>query len=175
LTLAFLLIILFKPTIQKDRKEALMTIQEAAHKILEEMGKPLSSRDIAKIALERRMVSSTAQDPIQSHAQTIEKNIRDGIYNKPKLVFVNSPQGRHVGLPIWNSNRYSDPDTKIPNLSELKVHVPTELLEKIKLADQAKLKNDFDETVSFILTKGLSILSPEIKKGLMKQLDSLDL
>lgn len=152
-----------------------MTIQEAARKILEEMGKPFSSRGIAKIALERRMVSSTAQDPIQSHAQTIEKNIRDGIYNKPKLVFVNSPQGRLVGLPIWDSNRYSDPDTKIPDLGELKVHVPTKLLEKIKLADHAKLKNNFDETVSFILTKGLSILSPEIKKGLMKQLDSLDL
>ena len=151
-----------------------MTIQEAAYKILEEMGKPLSSREIAKIALERRMVSSTAQDPIQSHAQTIEKNIRDGIYNKPKLVFVNSPQGRLIGLPIWDSNTYPTPDTKIRNLSELKVNIPTELLEKIKLADQAKLKNNFDETVSFILTKGLSILSPEIKKGLMEQLDSLN-
>jgi undecaprenyl pyrophosphate synthase len=102
-----------------------MTIQEAARRILEEMGKPLSSRDIAKIALERRMVSSTAQDPIQSHAQTIEKNIRDGSYNKPKLVFLNSPQGRLIGLPIWHSNRYSDPNTKIPDLGELKVHVPT--------------------------------------------------
>ena len=121
------------------------------------------------------MVDHAEKKVREYELKTIEKNIRDGIYNKPKLVFVNSPQGRHVGLPIWNSNRYSDPDTKIPNLSELKVHVPTELLEKIKLADQAKLKNDFDETVSFILTKGLSILSPEIKKGLMKQLDSLDL
>jgi len=151
-----------------------MTIQEAAYKILEEMGKPLSSREIAKIALERRMVSSTARDPIQSHAQTIEKNIRDGIYNKPKLLFLNSSQGRLIGLPIWDSNTYPTPDIKIRNLSELKVHVPTELLEKIKLADQAKLKNNFDETVSFILTKGLSILSPEIKKGLMEQLDSLN-
>lgn len=151
-----------------------MTIQEAAYKILEEMDKPISSREIAKIALDRRMVSSTAQDPIQSHAQTVEKNIRDGIYNNPKLVFVHSLQGRLVGLPIWDSNSYSAPDKKIPNLSELKVHVPTELFEKIKLADQAKLKNSFDETVSIILTKGLSVLSPEIKKGLMEQLDSLN-
>jgi hypothetical protein len=151
-----------------------MKIQEAGYKILEEMGKPLSSREIAKIALEQRMVSSTAQDPIQSHAQTIEKNIRDGIYNKPKLVFVNSSQGRLVGLPIWDSNGYSAPDTKLQNLSELKVHISTELLEKIKLADQAKLRNNFNDTVSLILTKGLSILSPEIKKGLMEQLDSLN-
>ena len=79
-----------------------------------------------------------------------------------------------VGLPIWDSNNYSAPDTRIRNLSELKVYVPTELLDKIKLADQAKLKNNFDETVSFILTKGLSVLSIEIKKGLMEQLDSLN-
>ena len=62
-----------------------MTIQEAAYQILKELGKPLGSRDIARIALEKNMVTSTAQDPTQSHAQTIEKNIRDGIYNKPKF------------------------------------------------------------------------------------------
>jgi uncharacterized Zn finger protein len=151
-----------------------MTIQKAAYKILEEMCKPISSKEIARIALDRRMVSSTAQDPIQSHAQTIEKNIRDGVYNNPKLVFLNSSQGRLIGLPVMNSVHSSAPDKKIPNLSELRVHVSTELLEKIKLAEQAKLKNSFDETVSFILTKGLSILSPEIKKGLMEQLDSLN-
>jgi len=151
-----------------------VTIQEAAYKILEEMDKPISSKEIARIALEGRMVSSTAQDPIQSHAQTIEKNIRDNTYNNPKLVFLNSPQGRLIGLPAWDSIRSPATDNKIPNLSELRVHVSTELLEKIKLADQAKLKNSFDETVSFILTKGLSILFPEIKKGLMEQLDSLN-
>lgn len=151
-----------------------MTIQEAARIILEEMGRPLSSKEIAKIALERRMVSSTAQDPVQSHAQTIEKNIRDDVYNKPALVFVNSTQGRLVGLPIWGSNHHSASDTKKKELSELKVYIPLELMEKIKLTGQAKLKNSFDETVAFILTKGLAILSPEIKKGLIEQLNSLD-
>lgn len=151
-----------------------MTIQEAAFKILEEVGKPISSKEIARIALDRRMVSSTAQDPIQSHAQTIEKNIRDDVYNNPKLVFLNSSQGRLIALPIWDSIRSSAPDKKEPILSELRVHVSTELLGKLKLAEQAKLKNSFDETVSFILTKGLSILSPEIKRGLMEQLDSLN-
>ena len=151
-----------------------MTIQEAAYEILEELGKPITSKELARIALDRRMVTSTAQDPIQSHAQTIEKNIRDGIYNNPKLVFIISSQGRLVGLPGWDSDRSPTPDDKTPNLSELRVHVSTELLEKIRLAEQAKLKNSFDETVSFILTKGLSILASEIKKGLMEQLDSLN-
>ncbi len=174
LTLASFLFILFQTTKQTVRKEVFMTIQEAAYKILEEMGKPTSSKEISRIALERRMVSSTAKDPIQSHAQTIEKNVRDDIYNSPKLVFLNSSQGRLIGLPAWDSSRSPATDNKIPNLSELRIHVSTKLLEKIKLAEQAKLKNSFDETVAFILTKGLSILSPEIKKGLMEQLDSLN-
>jgi len=151
-----------------------MKIQKAAYEILEELGKPTSSKEIARIALDRRMVTSSAQDPIQSHAQTIEKNIRSVIYNNPKLVFIHSPQGRLVGLPGWDSDLSPAPDDKTPNLSELRVHVPTELLEKMRLAEQAKLKNSFDETVSLILTKGLSILASEIKRGLMEQLDSLN-
>ena len=120
------------------------------------------------------MVSSSAQDPIQSLAQTIEKNIRGGIYNNPKLVFINSSQGRLIGLPAWDATISPTADPQTPNLSELSVYISTELLEKIKLAERAKLKNSFDETISFILNKGLSILSPEIKKGLMEQLDSLN-
>ncbi len=58
-----------------------MTIQEAAQKILEEAGKPLRSKEIAAIALERHMVISNSKDPISSHASTIDKNIRDGVYN----------------------------------------------------------------------------------------------
>ena len=151
-----------------------MTIQRAAYEILRELGKSTSAKEIARIALARGMVTSRAQDPIESHSQTIEKNIRGETYNDPKLVFIHSPQGRLVGLPGWNSDLSPAPDDKIPNLSELRVHVPTELLEKMRLADQAKLKNSFDETVSLILTKGLSILASEIKRGLMEQLDSLN-
>jgi hypothetical protein len=55
-----------------------MTIQEPAQIILEEVGKPISSKEVARIALDRRLVVSNAQDPVQSHAQAIEKNIRDG-------------------------------------------------------------------------------------------------
>lgn len=151
-----------------------MTIQEAAYKILKDLGKPLSSRDIAHIALEKNMVTSTAQDPTQSHAQTIEKNIRDGIYNKPTLIFIHSSQGRLIGLPGWDSSPPIGKSDQKQNLFELRVQIPIELLEKIQLAEQAKLKNGFDETVSLILTKGLSLLSPEIKKGLMEKLESFD-
>lgn len=151
-----------------------MTIQEAAYQILKESRKPLSSKDIARVALEKNMVTSTAQDPTQSHAQTIEKNIRDGIYNKPKLIFIHSSQRRLIGLPGWDSALPITKSDQKQNLFELRVQIPIELLEKIRLAEQAKLKNSFDETVSLILTKGLSLLSAEIKKGLMEKLESLN-
>ena len=151
-----------------------MTIQEAAYQILKESGKSLSSKDIANIALEKHMVISNAQDPTQSHAQTIEKNIRDGIYNRPKLIFIHSLQGRLIGLPEWDSAPQITKNDQRQNLFELRVQIPIELYQKIQLADQAKLKNSFDETVSLILTKGLSLLSPEIKKVLMEKLESLN-
>jgi len=151
-----------------------MTIQEAAYQILKELGKPLSSKEIARIALEKNMVKSTAQDPTQSHAQTIEKNIRDGIYNKTKLIFIHSSQGRLIGLPGWDSAPPITKNNQKQNLFELRIQIPIELLEKIRLAEQAKLENSFDETVSLILIKGLSLLSPQIKKGLMEKLESLN-
>jgi hypothetical protein len=149
-----------------------MTIQEAAYKLLSEIKKPLSAKDLAKIALERHMVSSGAQDPIASHAQTIEKNVRDGVYNKPKLVFLHAgPQGRLIALPEWSSNQ---PTAKVPmqNSIEIKARIPAELFDKIKMAELG-LKNDFDGTVSLLLLKGLSTVANDIKKGLMTQLDSL--
>lgn len=151
-----------------------MTIQEAACQILIEAKKPLCSKEIAQIALDRNMVSSNAQDPIQSHAQTIEKNIRDDVYNKPKLIFINSLQGRLVGLPGWDSASLIAKNDKARTLGELRIQIPAELLEKIRLAEQAKLKETFDETVSLLLTKGLSSLAADIKKGLMEKLDSLN-
>lgn len=149
-----------------------MTIQEAAYKLLNETKKPLSAKELAKIALERHMVSSGAQDPIASHAQTIEKNVRDGVYNNPKLVFVHAgAQGRLIALPEWNSNQTTGKEP-LQRLIEIKARIPAELFDKIKLAEQG-LKNDFDKTVSLLLLKGLSMVAPDIKKGLMTQLNSL--
>jgi hypothetical protein len=150
-----------------------MTIQEAANEILKEVGKPISAKEIARIALDKRKVSSSAQDPIQSHAQTIEKNIRDEVYNKPKLIFIHSARGRLIGLPGWKSNSSTSAKFKADSLGELRAYVPTELLKNIRLAEQAKLKNTFDETVSLILTKGLSVLSKDIEQGVVQQLNSL--
>ncbi len=153
-----------------------MRIQEAARNILEEFGKPLSSREIARIALERRMVFSRAKDPIFSHASSIEKNIRGDVYNKPKLIFIRGPQGRLIGLPSWegkfptSAHAYSKPTEYI----ELRVRIPADLFEKVQLAGQAKLASNFDEIVAVLLKKGLSAVAEDIKRRLLKQLDQFD-
>jgi len=150
-----------------------MTIQEAAYQILKEFGNPLSSKDIASKAIERNMVTSAAKDPNQSLAQTIEKNIREGTYNEPELIFIQTSQERLIGLPGWGSVTPFTENNPKKDLIELRVQIAIELMEKIKLAEQAKLKNTFNETVSLILNNGISSLSTEIKKGLMEKLESL--
>ncbi|MBW2051845.1 MAG: hypothetical protein JRI85_06330 [Deltaproteobacteria bacterium] len=151
-----------------------MTIQEAANEILIERGKPMTSRELARIALEGGLVSSTAQDPVQSHAQTIEKNIRDDIYNRPKLIFIHSSQGRLIGLPEWKSDEPKMVTSKSSALIEINAKIPVELFEKIKLAEQAKLKDDIDGTVAMLLSKGLAAVANDIKKRLLQQLDSFE-
>jgi len=42
------------------------------------------------------------------------------------------------------------------------------------LAEQAKLAKDFDETVTLLLKKGLSAVAPDIKKGLIQQLNEFE-
>ncbi|MBW2030922.1 MAG: hypothetical protein JRH06_16185 [Deltaproteobacteria bacterium] len=151
-----------------------MTIQEAAYNILNEVGNPLGSRKLAKIALERGMVTSYAKDPVQSLAQTIEKNIRDEVYNSPKLIFLYTPQGRLIGLPIWEKTEKMTASNNSATFKELKAKCPVEILEKIRLAEQAKLARDFDETVILLLKKGLSAAASEIKKGLIQQLNEFE-
>jgi len=151
-----------------------MTIQEAAFDILNEVGKPLSSRELAKMALDRGMVTSYAKDPVQSHAQTIEKNIRDDVYNRPRLIFVPTAQGRLIGLPTWDNTEQMIRIRNSETLKELKAKLPIEVFEKIRLAEQAKLAKDFDETVTLLLKKGLSAVAPDIKKGLIQQLNEFE-
>ena len=147
-----------------------MRIQDATYEILKDTGKPMRSEHIAHLALEKNMCSSKARAPIKSLAQTIEKTIREGFYNNRKLIFINTPQGRLIGLPEWEFS-ISATNNNLMNFTELKVNIPVELMDKIKLAEQAKIKNDFDETVILILKTGLSSLIANIKNVLMKKLE----
>jgi hypothetical protein len=152
-----------------------MTIQEAARIIIEEFGKPMLSKDISKIAIDRGMVSSNAMDPINSLAQTLDKNIRSGVL--PRLIFIGGPRrGRLIGLPSWegkpilSEHKYD----KSADFVELKARIPADMLEKVHLATQAKFASSFDETIIILLRKGLTAVAPEIRKRLLDQLDQFD-
>lgn len=147
-----------------------MKVQEAAYKILGEEGRPVSSREIAKIALERGWVTSGSNDPVFSIASTIEKNIRTGTYNRPELTFVRTVSGRQVGLPKWKPPGLSYQ----PSRRTVSVQIPEEIAEKVRLATQAKLAPSFEATVALLLRKGIVAAAPDIKAAMMRQLDTLD-
>ncbi len=147
-----------------------MKVQEAAYKILGEEGRPVSSREIARIALERGWVTSRSNDPVFSVASTIEKNIRTGTYNRPELAFVRTVAGRQVGLPKWKPPGLSYP----PSRRTVPVQIPEEIAEKVRLATQAKLAPSFEATVALLLKRGIAAATPDIRAAMMRQLDMLD-
>lgn len=150
-----------------------MTAQEAAHTLLNEIGRPMTSRELAKMALDRHMVVSNSKDPVFSLASTVEKNIRDGVYNHPALTFISSPAGRLVGLPGWEKVPPMHSPSLTPRTKEFTARIPEDLLDQIQLAVQAKLAESFDGTVAHLLRSGLAMAAPTIKDGLMKQLHKL--
>jgi len=169
-----------------------MTFQSVAHKLLADEGKPLSSRELARIALARGLVSSNARDPIESLAQTLEKTIRVGTYNDPELAFVFTSQGRMIGLPGWGArppgvgeSGGTGPEgaaTGVPAGSKgpewygatMAVHIPDELVERIKLAAQARIGATFADTVARLLRLGLAAATEDIKKGIRSQIEDLE-
>ncbi len=147
-----------------------MKVQEAAYRLLTDEGRPLSSRELARRALERGMVTSASSDPVFSIASTIEKTIRHGRYNRPELVFVRSASGRRVALPAWKPRSVpAGPERRM-----VSVQIPADLVEKITLAAQARLAPTFDATTALLLRRGLAAAAPEIKQAVMRQLDALE-
>jgi len=153
-----------------------MTIQEAAHQILKERQQPLDSKTIAKIALDSRLVESSARDPISSLAQTIEKNIRDGVYNRPELVFIHEGRRRLIGLPGTDAQvkpLVSQPAFPRTASQQLSVRIPSDLVGKIRLAEQAKIGTNFDDTIAALIREGLGVVAPRIKQAIESQLKEL--
>lgn len=150
-----------------------MTIQEAAYSLLQEAGNPMSSKDLARLALDRRMAGSAARDPVQSLAQTLEKNIRGGTYNNPKLKFVHTSSGRLLSLETWDDERGVIETSTKRLIQNVSITLPEEIYEQVQLAHQAKIAESIEETTVVLLRQGLSMLAPKIKEGLMQQLKQL--
>jgi hypothetical protein len=172
LTKGFLFAILKETNKKYDQQEVFMTIQQAAHRILTELKEPRKSKNLARIALERGLVSSNAKDPVQSLAATLEKNIR-GVYNNPKLIFIYSTQGRLIGLPSWENDALTKGTTSASSTREITARIPVELHDQIQLAAQAGLWNTFDDTVASLLKLGLSKVTADIEDKIRQQLNKL--
>jgi HB1, ASXL, restriction endonuclease HTH domain len=151
-----------------------MTIQEAAHQILSRERQALDSKTIAKLALEQGLVPSSAQDPIASLAQTLEKNIRDNVYNRPTLIFVHEGRRRLISLPGINEPEKSAALRQpFSETQQLSIRIPSELMNKIQLAEQAKIGANFDDSVATLLREGLRAVAPRIKEVIESQLKEL--
>jgi hypothetical protein len=148
-------------------------VNEAAVSILQEEKRPLYSKEIARRAIDQGLVSSTAKDPITSIAQTLDKNIRDEIYNHPKLIFISSPKGRLVGLPSMNGE-VSTLSVAPSHRQTIALKLPIDLIERIQLASHAKIANSFDDTIVLLIKKGLVAVADDVRRGLTMQLNKLD-
>lgn len=151
--------------------EKTMTIQQAAAQLLAEYKKPLKSKDLAKLAQERELVApSTAKDPIQSLSQTLERNIRLDKGNKPRLLFVETQEGRCIGLPSWYETKKVE---KKVFSEKVEVALPTDLLNKIKLYQSSFNLSCIEEAIIHLTKKGLSATSQELINKLKLELDEL--
>lgn len=151
--------------------EKTVTIQQAAADLLAEYKKPLKSKELANLALQRELVApSAAKDPIQSLSQTLERNIRLDKGNKPRLLFVETENGRGIGLPEWYEERKVE---KKVNLEKIEVAVPADLLNKIKLYQSSFNFMTIEETIVHLAKKGLSATSDELIERLKTELDGL--
>ena len=151
-----------------------MTAHEAAHMILTELRRPLSSRELAEIALRRGLVSSSSRDPVQSISTTLDKNIREDRYNDPRLIFIYGQGGRKIGLPSMEGESPAKPTVSTRRGKAISVTIPTELFDQIQLAAQARIADTFEGTIVYLLKRGLSTTVPDIKDRLLSQLRELE-
>ena len=152
-----------------------MIAQEAFDTLLREIGEPMAPKALAHLALQRGLVRSDARKPIDSIAQTVEKNVREEVYNEPPLKFVSGRKGeRLLALPEWEGNPPVGQVSRRPStVADLSARVPVDLLEQVQLAVQARIASGFGDTVTLLLRRGLAAEATNIRDGLMKQLKHL--
>jgi|LFRM01.2.fsa_nt_gb hypothetical protein len=168
-----------------------MTAQEAAYRIIKEHG-PMTSREIARIALENKMVFSNAKDPILSIAATIEKNINHEIYNTPRLKFEIDEEGRRVIAAVDSEDVQGDDgikniqekviqrmdpqrtDTKQtdPQKTEsqrIEITLDKDLFKKVSFLSSLGFGPDIESTIVYFLVKGIETE----KENIRSKLDSI--
>lgn len=129
--------------------------------------------------LKKAMVRSNASDPIASLAQTIEKNIRDKVYNHPILEFVPTLEGRLIGIPT-QERMHGNP--RLPKVDRRAVRdaIPADAREFMELSARLVNKADLlvmiglaptkESALDMVLTRGFDAMKDEIAAGLRDHL-----
>jgi hypothetical protein len=151
-----------------------MRAHDAAAEVLRTVKHPLPAKEIARRILESGQVRSAAQDPVFSIASTLEKTIREGLYNNPELVFVQTPEGRHIGLPEYStSSRESGVERATGAPAVMVITIPGELREPMHLAIAAGLAVNDQEAAIYFMKKGAASATSAIRAGLEEQIQRL--
>lgn len=164
---------MLKTNNKDDNMEKTITIQQAAAQLLEEYRKPLKSKELARLAQERNLVApSMAKDPIQSLSQVLERNIRLDKGNKPRLMFVETEEGRCIGVPKWYEEKKVEP--KVIERSEtIEIGLSEDIMNKVKLYQTSFNLSSIEEAVIQLTKKGLGAASQELIDRLKNELESL--
>jgi hypothetical protein len=154
-----------------------MTIQEYAFKLIQKEGRPMASTEVAKRALEEHALFSNAKDPVLSLSATIDKNIRDGVYNRPRLQFLHGPAGRLIGLPSMSdvpSPQNPQGSPTVREFHDVHLRIPSGVMQRLQLAAQSRIAPSFDETVVLIMKKGLAAVTHDVQARMSAQLSTFD-
>lgn len=153
----------------RSAAEQVVTIQQAANRLLQESQQALSARELAASALDRQLVYSSARDPINSLAQTLEKNVREEVYNNPPLKFVHQGGKRLLALPEWVVEPKAESAPR--DMTRFTMDVSPALARDLQLAVQAGLADTSEEAFVLFAKRGLSAASAEIKEAIMSKLE----
>ncbi len=142
------------------------TVQEAAKRILVEIGHPLSLKELGRRMYKngRGLVNSNARDPERSLASALDQAIRDK--KEPLLVVMEVKNERLVGLKTWE-NMGSESWWE-----DIKIHFKPDEYKQLRAA-QIVWGSNLEDTAKRLIMSGLEREMPEIIKGLQKQLESL--
>ena len=113
-----------------------------------------------------------AKDPIQSLSQVLERNIRLDKGNKPRLMFVETEEGRCIGVPKWYEEKKVEP--KVIERSEtIEIGLSEDIMNKVKLYQTSFNLSSIEEAVIQLTKKGLGAASQELIDRLKNELESL--
>lgn len=152
--------------------EKTITIQQAAAQLLSEQRKPLKSKELARMAQDRKLVApSAAKDPIQSLSQVLERNIRLDKGNKPRLMFVETAEGRAIALPEWYEEKKVPP--KVEKNQTIEIALSEDIMNKVKLYQTSFNIPSLEEAIVQLTKKGLGATSQELINRLKTELEGL--